>query len=158
MQRRHRKGELLFPPERQRPDERAALPPEIEPAKQRDRPTQDLAPRKAVDAAVQPDILDHRQVVVQGEALAHVADMALDLLALPRNVVPGDRAAARSGAAQPAEHPHGGGFPGAVGSEKSENLAPRDLERNAVHGLEAAETLAQLPDGYDGFIHGASVL
>ena len=51
-----------------------------------------------------------------------------------------------------------GGFPGAVGSEKSENLAPHDLERNAVHGLEAAETLAQLPDGYDGFIHGASVL
>ena len=90
--------------------------------------------------------------------LIYISGLVLGLLALPRNVVPGDRAAARSGAAQPAEHPHGGGFPGAVGSEKSENLAPRDLERNAVHGLEAAETLAQLPDGYDGFIHGASVL
>ena len=44
------------------------------------------APREAVDARVEVEVLAHREVVVERELLAHVADAPADLLALRRDV------------------------------------------------------------------------
>ena len=119
---------------------------------------QRLHPPKTVDSGKKPDIFPHREVVVEREALAHVADAAFDPLSFAHHVVTGDRTASRRGIAQSAQHPHGGGLSGAVGAEESEDFAPRHIERNAVYGGKIAEPLAQFPDGYDRFTHGASVL
>ena len=158
VQRRHRECQFLLPAQGQRADQRTGFRAEIQPVEHLDRPAQYLHPRQPVNPAVEAHVLQHRQVVVQRETLAHVADAALDQLALAHDIVPGDRAAARGGVAQPAEHTHGSGLAGAVGAQETENLAPPDFERNAVDGDEIAEPLAQSANGYDRVIHGASVL
>ena len=47
------------------------------------------------------------------------------------------------------EHPHGRRLAGAVGSQKAVHLARRDLEIDAVDGLQAAFELPLEPDDLD---------
>jgi len=158
VERRHREGELLLPAQRQGTYRRIGLRAEIEAMQQLDGAAQRLHPPKTVDSGKKPDIFPHREVVVEREALAHVADAAFNPLSFAHHVVTGDRTASRRGIAQSAQHPHGSGLSGTVGAEESEDFAPRHIERNAVYGGKVAEPLAQFPDGYDRFTHGASVL
>ena len=71
----------------------------------------------------------HFQVFVQRTALAHVADVAFDLLALAHDVEarrPYRRPLGR--AAQAAQHPHCGRFAGAVRAEESK-ISPRPTSK-----------------------------
>ena len=78
---------------------------------------------EAVDARDELQVLQDRQVLVEAEALRHVADVALDLLALRADVVAERRAAAAVGRQQPAQHAQRGGLAGAVGAEEAVDLA-----------------------------------
>ena len=76
------KRELLAPAERQRAHRLVGGVREAEAREHAIGAFADLRPREAVDAAVQADVLADREVLVEREALAHVADVALDRLAL----------------------------------------------------------------------------
>src|SRR5205085_374070 len=102
-------------------------------------PIADVAIAEIVDAAVQTDVLADGEILVQREALAHVADVALDALRVARDVVAGDRRPATRRRQQPGEHPDRRRLACAVGAEEAEHLAALDVERHAIHGREAAE-------------------
>ena len=55
------------------------------------------SPRHAVDVGVEIDVLHHRQVGVEAEPLAHVADVLLDPLGLADDVEAGDPGVAAAG-------------------------------------------------------------
>ena len=76
-----------------------------------------------VHARHELQVLQDREVLVEAEALRHVADVALDLLALRADVVAERRAAAAVGRQQPAQHAQRGGLAGAVGAEEAVDLA-----------------------------------
>ncbi len=97
-----------------------------------------------VDAAVERDVLAHGQVVVQREALAHVADAAPHVLGLGQHVEAGDARLPRGRGEQPDQHLDRRRLPRAVGAEEAEHLAGANVERDRVHGGEAAEAARQL--------------
>ena len=103
-------------------------------------------PVQAVDAAEEAEVLAHREVVVEAEALAHVADLPLHALGVPRDVGAEHEARARGGGEQAAQHADRGGLAGAVRAEEAEDLAFVHAERDPVHGLEGPEVLAELAD------------
>ena len=75
-----------------------------------------------VAQAVKPrdefEVLAHREILIQAEALRHVADLALDLVGVAADVVAEAGALAGIRRQQPAQHADGGGLAGAVGPEK----------------------------------------
>ena len=97
----------------------------------------------AVDAADEFEIFPHRQVVVQAEALGHVADVALDLVRFGADVETETAPGAGIRGEQPAQHPDGRGLARAVGAEKAVDLAAFDLHRQVVHHRVGAERLGQ---------------
>ncbi len=112
----------------------------------------------AVDAAVEVQVLLDGEILVEREPLGHVADDLLDRFALGPDVKPADPARSAGRGEQAREHPDGRGLPGAVGTEKPEDLARGNLEREAVHGDEVAEAALEILDA-DGEVrppvHGA---
>jgi len=72
-------------------------------------------PRQAVNAGDEFEILPHRQVLVEAEALGHVADAGFDFRRLGADVEAEAGTAAAIGREQPAEHADGRGLAGAVG-------------------------------------------
>ena len=97
---------------------------------------------EVVDAAVQLDVLGDRQVLVQGEPLAHVADVALDDLALGEDVAADDARLPAARRQQPGQHPDRRRLAGAVGAEESEDFAFAHVERDAIDGDERRRTAA----------------
>jgi hypothetical protein len=88
---------------------------------------------------VQP--LRHQHLVVEGVALGQVADPALGLSAGV-----GERGAVQPddpgvGLEELGDHPHGGGFPGAIRAQESHHLAAVHGESDTVHGGDAVEAL-----------------
>ena len=81
------------------------------------------------------------QVLVKAETLGHVADLALDGVAVGDDVVAEANALAFVGAQQAAQHADEGGFAAAVGAEEAADFSGADLEVNVVHGGDAAEPL-----------------
>ena len=73
-------------------------------------------------------------------------------MASATHVVAADRGAARVGAQQGGEHPHGGGLAGAVGTEQAEHRAGPGGEVDAVEGGGGAEALDQ-PFDADCSVH-----
>ena len=70
----------------------------------------------------------------------------------------GDRRRATSRMRQPAQHPNRTRLAGAVGAEKSEDRSGCNGEGNLPHGLDVAETLAQLVEHDHRFIHLRNVI
>src|SRR5690606_12243967 len=91
-----------------------------------------LAPRAldAVNARVEAQVFLHRQVLVQAEALGHVADVLLDRLGLAHDVEADDAPRARGGREDAAEHADGGGLAGAVRPEHAEDPAAWHPQRH----------------------------
>jgi hypothetical protein len=85
-----REGELLAPAERNGGHQVASGVLEAQLGQEPVSPLADGAVGEPVDAAVQPDVLADPEVLVQREALAHVADGAADGLGLGVHVVAGD--------------------------------------------------------------------
>ncbi len=100
-------------------------------------------PRDAIDAGDEFEILAHREIVVEAEALRHVADAGLDLGGIGADVVTETGAAAFVRREQPAQHADGGGLAGAIGSEEAEDGAAFDLHGEVAHHLPPAERFGQ---------------
>ena len=79
--------------------------------------------------------------VVETGILKDDAEALAGQLLLHRRIKPVQLDAAAGGAQQRGEHLDGGGFAGAVGSEKSEYLSLSDVEADVVDGGEIAEDL-----------------
>ena len=79
--------------------------------------------RHGVDPRDEVEVLLDGQVLVQAEALGHVADLALDRRGLAQDVEAEAGAAAAVRRQQAAEHPDRGGLAAAVGAEEAEDLA-----------------------------------
>jgi hypothetical protein len=62
--------------------------------------------------------------------------MTQELAQMGSHVQAQDACLAGSGMRQTEEHPHGGGLPGAIGTEKAKDLAPVDGEREVIDGDE----------------------
>ena len=105
-----------------------------------------LGLREAVDAGDELQVLLDRQVLVEAEALRHVADVALDLVALGQDVVAERRAPAAVGREQPAHHAQRGGLAGAVGAEEAVDLAAHHAHGQVAHHHLAVEGLGQAFD------------
>jgi len=88
-------------------------------------------------------VLADRQVLVEAEALCHVADLALDRRGFANDVQPQAGAAAAVGFEQAAEHSQGGGLAAAVGSEEAADPASLELQVELVDHRPAVVALAQ---------------
>ena len=151
---RHRKGQFLFPSQRQGAYQCVTFLFEAERMEQRVGFGGDFVRFHAVNTAEQTDILPHLQVFVKREFLAHIADVALDLFAFARDVVAGHESFARARFAQAAKHPHRGGLAGSVSAEKSEDFTRGHTEADAVDCRKTAETFGQFLSPDDGFVAG----
>src|SRR6185437_2216685 len=100
----------------------------------------------AIESRHELQILPHRKVLIQREALRHVADLALDLVGVATDVVAEAGALAAIRRQQAAEHADGRGLAAAVGPEKAVDRAALDLHRQLMHDLAALERLGQAPD------------
>ena len=67
-----------------------------------------------------------------------------------------DQRGALVGGVQAEDHPHGGGFPGAVRADEAGHLARGDGERHPVQGQHRPEPLAQAAD-FDGCFHACQL-
>ena len=113
------------PPER-RAGELALAVGEAQPLERLGHPL--AAPVHGVEAADEVEVLADREVLVEAEALGHVADLALDRPRLLDDVVAEAGAAARVGREQAAQHADGRGLAAAVGAEEAADLAALDLD------------------------------
>ncbi len=106
-------------------------------------PTAALRPGQPEVAAVDDEVLAHRQLEVEAVLLRADAQASAD-----RGPV-GDRVEAEDAQGAPArrrhrgDHAHRRGLAGAVGAEEAERLTGRDPDVDALDGLEAPEGLAQ---------------
>src|SRR5207244_2814115 len=89
-------------------------------------------------------ILIDAHFLVQGAAFRHVADTAAHLDRVPEDIKTGDSGLARRGGEKAGENPHGRAFAGAVGAEKADNLAARNVEGNALDGGVIAVILGKI--------------
>src|SRR5262249_46369583 len=100
--------------------------------------------RHLVDAGDEVEVLEDREVLVEAEALGHVAHLP----AHQRRVADDVEAEAGSFAPvrreQAAQQPDGGGLAAAVGAEEAADLAGRHLQGEALDHLAGAEALAQV--------------
>ena len=85
--------------------------------------------------------------VVETGILKDDAEALAGQLLLHRRIKSVELDTAAGGAQQRGQHLDGGGFAGAVGSEKSEDLTLRDIETDVIDGGEIAEDLDQIGDG-----------
>ena len=99
--------------------------------------------RQSVEPRDEFEVLADRQVLVEGEALRHVADVALDLLRLASGCRSRGRCPAAVGPEQPADHADRRRLAGAVRPEEADDLAFATLEVDVVDDRLVAEALGQ---------------
>ena len=144
VQDRAREGQLLPPAAGQLARQAMLLPAQ---ARHLDRPLLPLArggTPQAVHAAEEADVLQRRQVLVQAEALAHVADAALHALRVPRDVDAQHARGAAGGAQQAAHHADRRGLARTVRAQEAEDLALPHVEGEAPDRHEVAEALREV--------------
>src|SRR6185503_18597971 len=134
----------LLPAARQRACELFLTPLEPEPLHHRARRANRIG--HIVEPRDELQVLAHRKVLIQAEALRHVADLALDLVALGQDVVAQTSAAPLVWREQPAQHADSRCFSGAVRPEEAVDRAAPHLHREVMHDLAPAEGLAQALD------------
>jgi hypothetical protein len=100
-------------------------------------------PGIGVEAGVHPDRLGDRQVGLHAGGLEHDADPALQRGPLPAGVVPEHGHLAAVAGAVPLQDLDRGGLSRPVGPEQGEDLAPADVQVDAVHGPHAGVGLHQ---------------
>ena len=116
-------------------------------------PLAQLLALQAVDAAKEHQVLARREAHVQGHLLGDQAHLGLDLVGVGLEVqaIHGDLAAA--GLEQPGEHRNRRRLAGAVGAQQAKHLAPRYLERDALHCFDLSEGLGQVLANENGLGH-----
>jgi hypothetical protein len=104
-----------------------------------------------VDARDEFQVLAYGEILVEAEALRHVAHVALDLVRLGADVVTEAGAVAFVGGEQPAQHPDGRGLARSIEAEEPVDFPALDPHRQVAHDLVAVEGFCQ-PFDVDGDI------
>src|SRR5262249_43199348 len=92
-----------------------------------------------VEARHEFQILAYREILVEAEALGHVADVAFDLVRLRADVIAQAGAAALIGCEQPAQHADGRRLARPVGAEKAVDLPALHPHREVAYDLATPE-------------------
>src|SRR5207245_2522657 len=98
----------------------------------------------AAGRGVDEGLLGCRLALVRARLLGEAADGRADLRIVAAESESGDFGRARRGSDQGTEQSQRGGLPGTVRPEEAEHLSLVDLEIDAVHRDELAESLGQL--------------
>ena len=114
------------------------------------------AVRHLVDARDEVEVLEHRQVLVEAEALRHVADLAADFVRLGDDVVAEAGPEPPSGLSRPHSMRMVVVLPLPLAPRKPQISPSATCRLEAFDHLEIAETLAQSADVDGVFAHGAS--
>ena len=99
---------------------------------------------ESVDSAVEPDVLAHGEIGVEREALAHVADVAPDLVALGADVESRDVRRALARREKSDEHLDRGRLARAVGAQEAEDFAGPDVEGDVIDRDERSEAAREI--------------
>ena len=110
-----------------------------------------------VDAGDEVEVLEDRQVLIEAEALRHVADLAADLDAVADDVVAEAWPVPASGLSRPQSMRIVVVLPLPFAPRKPQISPSADLQVQAFDDLQVAETLAQSVDVDDVSAHGALV-
>src|SRR5262249_51113002 len=102
-----------------------------------------------VEARDEFQVLAHREIFVEAEALRHVADVALDLVRLPADVIAEAGAVAFVGGEQAAQHSDCGALARAIWTREAVARATPDTHREVAPGLATVEGLRE-PFDVDG--------
>src|SRR6185295_11463814 len=105
-----------------------------------------LAVRQLVEAADEVEVLLDGEVLVEGEALGHVAHPAADARSVLAHVEAEAGPLAGVGREEAAEHSQGRGLPAAVGTEEPADLSPGHPEVEPLDHRTRTEGLAQSTD------------
>ena len=146
----HGHGQALLPAAGEGPGQRLRLPAQ---AGALDHLAQArLAPGagEPVHAGEEAQVLAHGEVLVEREALGHVAGLALNRLRLAREVEAEHLAMAAVRSQQPAEHAQAGGLARAVGAEDGGDGLRGDLEGESVDGRLVAVPHHEVVDDHGG--------
>ena len=102
---------------------------------------------------VEADVLVDREILVEAEALRHIAHMLLRRFRIGHGIdaIDGHRAAVRPHHA--GEHAHGGGLARAVGSDEAEDLARLTAKLSRSTAVVSGKRLARSVDRDDGRMH-----
>jgi hypothetical protein len=100
----------------------------------------------AVQLGVQPEVLLGGQVAVERGVLEDETDVSAHIVAVGDDVEATDARGPGRGPGQGAEHVDRRALAGAVGAEEAEDLARRDRERHAAHGVDLAVGLGEVVD------------
>ena len=98
---------------------------------------------QAVGRAIEVQVLQHGQVVVQAEALGHVPDPRPDFGCIPVHFHAQHVHFARSRFHQPQHHADGSGFARAVRAQEAEDFTGVDFKVDVIHGGKIAEALGE---------------
>ena len=113
---------------------------------------------EAVHAADEAQVLGRSEAAEEGEAFRDDSDLSLDFDGVRDGVEAEDLDAAGGGSEQAGEHLDGGGFAGAVGTEKAEELTGCDAEIDVLNSGELSETAGEIGGGHSGIHVGEGYL
>src|SRR5262249_52946222 len=105
-----------------------------------------LAVGQLVEAGDEVEVLLDGEVLVEGEALGHVAHPAADPLRVLPDVEAETGALAGGRGEEAAEDPERGGLAAAVGAEEAADLTPGDAQVEPLHHRARPEGLAEAAD------------
>jgi hypothetical protein len=106
-----------------------------------------------VQAGREAEVLGHRQVAVEAEALGHVADALLHRRDVAAQVVAEDARLLRLDLEQAGDGAQERRLAGAVGTDEAEDLPVVEREVDAGERRPTAEPLRQAPQHHDGSRH-----
>ena len=118
-----RKGQFLFPAQRQRTDQFAGFAFQPKRLEHGFHTGFYFLHSQAVNSAVKFYIFAYRQIFIHRKLLAHISDVLLNIFLLSVHIKSGYECLAAGRVRQTAKHTHGSGFSGSVGAQKTENFA-----------------------------------
>ena len=105
-----------------------------------------LGLRHLVQVGVEVQVLEHRHVGVQAEALRHVGDDVLHAFRVTRHADAAERRVAGRRTQHAGQHAQRRCLAGAVGADQAEQLAARHIEAQRIHRGDLAEAARQALD------------
>src|SRR5262245_48865181 len=99
-----------------------------------------------IDPADEFQVLAHREILVEAEALRHITYLTLDLVGFGADVVVEAGSSPLIRGQQPAQHTDGGRLARSIGTEKAEDRATLDLHGEISNDRTTVEFLRQSVD------------
>ena len=117
-------------------------------------PFRQLVSRDAGGSAEKPNVLFHGEIAIEAETLRDISEFRARPMPLPPDIETADLRAAAGGMDQPTQHPDGGGLARAVRTEKTEDRARRDREREILDRVGVPVRFAEAVEKNGRFAHG----